>query len=92
MAFSPASSATIRRRSPWIAPLSRAIRFTNGKFDLSDPIPHATTLVGIAHDDHLLGPSTPFTWMTLLSWRATNRTERVLLRWDERQRLWPGSQ
>jgi tetratricopeptide (TPR) repeat protein len=64
--------------------------FTNGKFDLSDPVPHATTLVGIAHDEEALGPSTPFTWMTLTSWRDPTRTERVLLRRDERQRLWPG--
>jgi tetratricopeptide (TPR) repeat protein len=64
--------------------------FTNGKFDLSDPVPHATTLVGMAHDEDALGRSTPFTWMTLTSWRDPRRTERVLLRWDERRRLWPG--
>jgi tetratricopeptide (TPR) repeat protein len=64
--------------------------FTNGKFDLSDPVPHATMLVEIAHDEAALGPSTPFTWMTLTSWRDPKRTERVLIRWDERQRLWGG--
>lgn len=64
--------------------------FTNGKFDLSDPVPHATTLVDMAHDEETLGPSTPFTWMTLTSWRDPKRTERVLMRWDERRRLWPG--
>jgi tetratricopeptide (TPR) repeat protein len=64
--------------------------FSNGKFDLSDPVPHATTLVSIAHDEESLVPSTPFTWMTLRSWRDPSRTERVLMRWDERQRLWPG--
>jgi tetratricopeptide (TPR) repeat protein len=64
--------------------------FTNGKFDLSDPVPHPTTLVSIAHDEGLLGPSTPFTWMTVRSWRDPARIDRLLVRWDERQRLWPG--
>ncbi len=65
--------------------------FTNGKFDLSDPVPHATKLVGIAHDDEgILGASTPFTWMTLTSWRDPKRTERVLMRLEERGRLWAG--
>jgi tetratricopeptide (TPR) repeat protein len=65
--------------------------FTNGKFDLSDPVPHAITLVGIAHDEAALWPATPFMWMTLTSWRDPNRTERVLMRWEERQRrLWGG--
>ena len=47
--------------------------FTNGKFDLSDPVPHRTRLIGIAHDESALGPSTPFTWMTLTSWRIRTR-------------------
>jgi tetratricopeptide (TPR) repeat protein len=64
--------------------------FTNGKFDLSDPVAHATTLVGIAHEDVDLGPSTLFTWMTVTSWRDPGRTERLLMRWDEHRRLWPG--
>jgi tetratricopeptide (TPR) repeat protein len=64
--------------------------FTNGKFDLSDPVPHATKLVAIAHDEAVLGPSTPFTWMTLTSWREPGRTERVLMRRDDRERLWAG--
>jgi tetratricopeptide (TPR) repeat protein len=64
--------------------------FTNGKFDLSDPVPHAATLVEIAHDESVLGPSTPFTWMTIASWRDPGRTERILMRDDERERLWAG--
>lgn len=64
--------------------------FTNGKFDLSDPVPHATTLVSIAHDEAALGPSTPFSWMTFTSWRDPSRTERVLMRWDEWRRHWGG--
>ncbi len=64
--------------------------FTNGKFDLSDPVPHATTLVSIAHEETVFWGSTPFTWMTLTSWRDPNRTERVLMRRDERLRLWGG--
>jgi hypothetical protein len=64
--------------------------FTNGKFDLSDPVPHRARLVGIAHDESALGPSTPFAWMTLTSWRAPDRTESLLVRWDEQERLWPG--
>jgi hypothetical protein len=64
--------------------------FTNGKFDLSDPVPHRVKLVGIAHDESALGPSTPFAWMTLTSWRAPDRTESLLVRWNEQERLWPG--
>jgi hypothetical protein len=64
--------------------------FTNGKFDLSDPVPHPTTLVGIARDEGALASSTSFTWMTLRSWRDPSRTERVLMRRDERERLWAG--
>jgi hypothetical protein len=64
--------------------------FTNGKFDLSDPVPHRVKLVGIAHDESALGASTPFAWMTLTSWRGPDRAESLLVRWDEQQRLWPG--
>jgi hypothetical protein len=79
-----------RRPSSVSDKTSRLYLFTNGKFDLSDPVPHATTLLGIANDEEALGTSTPFTWMTITSWHDPVRTQRLLMRRDERERLWAG--
>jgi len=64
--------------------------FANGKFDLSEPAPHATEIVSIAMEEPTLGVSVPFVWATVRSWRSPGTVERVVLRWDERQRLWGG--
>lgn len=64
--------------------------FGNGKFDLSDPVPHATEIVSIGMEEPTLGVPIPFAWATIRSWRQPGATERILLRWDERQRLWGG--
>jgi len=64
--------------------------FANGKFDLSDPVPHATEIVSIGMEEPTLGVTIPFAWAEIRSWRQPGATERVLLRWDERQRLWGG--
>jgi hypothetical protein len=64
--------------------------FANGKFDLSEPIPHATEIVSIGMEEPTFGITVPVTWATLRSWRSPGATERVMLRWEERQRLWGG--
>jgi tetratricopeptide (TPR) repeat protein len=64
--------------------------FVNGRFDLSDPVPRATQLLEIAAGETAVGVTVPFTWMTLRSWDNPAREERLLLRGDERWRLWGG--
>jgi hypothetical protein len=64
--------------------------FANGKFDLSEPVPHATEIVSIGMEEPVLGVDLPFTWATVRSWREPGGTERILLRWAERERLWGG--
>jgi Flp pilus assembly protein TadD len=64
--------------------------FGNGKLDGSDPIPHATRIVEVAAGETDLGVTVPFTWATLHSWQTPGRQERLLLRWDERTRVWVG--
>jgi hypothetical protein len=64
--------------------------FANGKFDLSEPRPHATEIVEIGMEEPTLGVTVPFAWATVRSWRSPGAMERVILRWDERQRLWGG--
>jgi len=50
--------------------------FSNGKFDLSDPVPHATEIVQIAANESELGVLIPFTWMVLRSWEDPTRQDR----------------
>jgi len=64
--------------------------FANGKFDLSEPTPHPTEIVSIGMEEPILGVPVPFAWATVKSWRRPGATERMLLRWDEGQRLWGG--
>lgn len=64
--------------------------FSNGKFDLSDPVARATEIVEIAAGETELGLTIPFTWATVPSWRTPGRHERLVLRVDERWRLWGG--
>lgn len=64
--------------------------FSNGKFDLSDPVAQATQIVEIAAGETELGLTIPFTWATFPSWRAAGRQERLVVRVDERWRLWGG--
>jgi len=64
--------------------------FSNGKFGLSDPVVHATEIVEVAAGETDLGLIVPFTWAVLRSWQDPARQERMLLRWDERSRLWAG--
>jgi Flp pilus assembly protein TadD len=64
--------------------------FVNGRFDLSDPVARATQIVEIAGGETAIGVTVPFTWLTFISWDNPAREARLLLRWDERWRLWGG--
>jgi hypothetical protein len=64
--------------------------FGNGKLDGSDAVVHATQIVEIGAGETDLGLALPFTWASLQSWQDASQVERVLLRPDERARLWGG--
>jgi Flp pilus assembly protein TadD len=64
--------------------------FTNGKFDVAEPAHHPTELVHIGMDETELGVRVPFVWADVRSWRRPGEVERILLRPDERERLWGG--
>jgi tetratricopeptide (TPR) repeat protein len=64
--------------------------FTNGKFDLADPAHYPTEIVSIGMDETELGVTVPFVWADVRSWRRPGEVERILLRPDERARLWGG--
>ena len=64
--------------------------FANGTFDVSDPVVHATEIVELGTGESDLGLAVPFTWAMLRSWQGAPHPVRMLLRRDERQRLWGG--
>ncbi len=64
--------------------------FTNGRFDPADPVHYATQIVSIGMDETELGVRVPFVWADIRSWRRPGEVERLLLRPDERERLWGG--
>ena len=64
--------------------------FTNGKFDVADPAHYPTEIVSIGMDETGLGVTAPFVWAGVRSWRRPGEIERILLRPDERERLWAG--
>jgi hypothetical protein len=66
-----------------------AFLFANGRLDRSDPVPHATEIVGIAGGETGMG-IIPFTWMELRPWREPKRPQRLLVRGDERPRFFNG--
>jgi tetratricopeptide (TPR) repeat protein len=63
---------------------------TNGRFDVADPVHHPTRIVRIGLDETDLGAVTPVVWVDLESWRRPGERERIMLRPDERERLWDG--
>jgi len=64
--------------------------FTNGKFDLADPTHYATDIVRIGMEETDLARGVPIVWADVRSWRRPDDVERVMLRPDERKRLWGG--
>ena len=64
--------------------------FTNGRFDVADPAHYPTEIVSIGMDETELGVTVPFVWADVRSWRRPGEIERILLRPDERERLWGG--
>ena len=64
--------------------------FTNGRFDVADPAHYSTEIVSIGMDETELGVRVPFVWADVRSWRRPGEIERILLRPDERERLWGG--
>jgi hypothetical protein len=63
---------------------------SNGRFDLSDAAHHPTQLVRIGLDETEIGIRVPFVWAEVRSWRRPGELERVLVRPEERDRLWGG--
>jgi Flp pilus assembly protein TadD len=66
------------------------VLFANGKLDRSEPTPRATQIVAIAAEESTLGTTFPFTWVVLRGWQTPARDVRLLVRSDERWRLWGG--
>jgi hypothetical protein len=64
--------------------------FTNGKFDVADPVHYPTEVVSIGMNETALGLRVPFVWADVRSWRRPGDVERIVLRPDERARLWGG--
>jgi Tetratricopeptide repeat len=64
--------------------------FSNGKFDTADPTHHPTEIVRIGMDETDIAIRVPFAWADVRSWRRPGDIERILLRPDERERLWGG--
>jgi hypothetical protein len=63
---------------------------SNGTFDLSDPAHHRTEIVRIGLDETEIGIRVPFVWADVRSWRRPGELERILVRPEERERLWGG--
>jgi hypothetical protein len=63
---------------------------SNGRFDLSEPAHHPTQIVRIGLDETEIGIRVPFVWADVRSWRRPGQLERVLVRPEERERLWGG--
>ncbi len=64
--------------------------FGNGKFDVADAAYYPTEIVRIGMDETEFGIRVPFVWADVRSWRRPGDVERILLRPDERERLWGG--
>jgi tetratricopeptide (TPR) repeat protein len=64
--------------------------FANGKFDEAAAVTYTTEIVGIGMDETEFGIRVPFVWADVRSWRRPGGVERVLLRSEERDRLWGG--
>lgn len=63
---------------------------SNGTFDLSEPTHHPSQIVRIGLDETELGLRVPFVWADVRSWRHPGQLERILVRPEERERLWGG--
>jgi hypothetical protein len=64
--------------------------FVNGTLDVADAAHYPTEIVRIGMDETELGVRMPLAWADLRSWRRPGEIERVLVRPDERERLWTG--
>ena len=67
-----------------------ALLFANGNLDPSPPVDHKSEVLDIRGGEIDLGVRIPLLWAELRSWENSQRTERLLLRGDEEDRLWPG--
>jgi hypothetical protein len=63
---------------------------SNGTFDTSEPTHHPAEIVRIGLDETELGLRMPFVWADVRSWRRPGELERILVRPQERERLWGG--
>jgi hypothetical protein len=63
---------------------------SNGTFDLGEATHHSTEIVRIGLDETALGLRLPVVWADVRSWRRPGELERMLLRPEERARLWGG--
>jgi hypothetical protein len=64
--------------------------FTNGKLDVSEPAHHSTEIVRLGMDEAGFGIRVPFGWADVQSWRRPGELERIVIRPEERERLWGG--
>jgi tetratricopeptide (TPR) repeat protein len=64
--------------------------FSNSTFDISDATHHPSEIVRIGLDETEIGLRVPFVWADVRSWRRPGQLERVLVRPEERERLWGG--
>jgi hypothetical protein len=62
----------------------------NGTLDVGDAAHYPTEIVRIGMDETELGVRIPFAWAEVRSWRRPGEIERILVRPDERARLWDG--
>jgi hypothetical protein len=65
--------------------------FANGKFDEGTTgVLYPTEIVRIGTDETEFGIRVPFVWADVRSWRRPGTVERILVRREERERLWGG--
>lgn len=64
--------------------------FSNATFDVAEPAHYSTDIVGIGLDETAIGIRLPFVWADVRSWRHPGERERILVRPDEREKLWAG--
>lgn len=63
---------------------------SNGRFDMSDAAHYPTRIERIGLDETEIGIRVPVVWADVRSWRRPGQLERILVRPEERERLWSG--
>jgi tetratricopeptide (TPR) repeat protein len=95
-----------RAKRPWLVPSVLAHRvcalviaalafyglflFSNATFDIAEPTHYGTEIARIGLDETAIGIRVPLVWADVRSWRRPGELERILVKPDERERLWAG--